>query len=93
MSAPNLGRVSGQLADQLAYLNSPAAIAHEIAALEEAIKSGDSSEATATLLKDWRAVKRAQAQLVGKDAEQLPLASEGAVEVADGIAGNLAGGQ
>ena len=37
---PDLGRVAGSLAEQLAWLNSPAAIAGEIARLEEAIGAG-----------------------------------------------------
>jgi len=65
MRATNdLGRVFGTLADALAWLNSPAAIAGEISTLERAQAQGDSSEATRVLLRDWKAVQRAQASLV-----------------------------
>jgi len=50
----DLGRVSGSLAEALAWLTSPAAIAGEIAALERAQAQGDTSAVTAVLLKDWR---------------------------------------
>lgn len=65
----SLGRVAGTLAEQLAYLHSPAAIQGEIGRLEAAIRGGDASEATATLLRDWQAVAKAQRQLVGKEEE------------------------
>ncbi len=68
-TGPDLGRVSGTLCEALAWLNSPAAIAHEIAALERAQVAGDTSEATRVLLADWRAVQRAQATLVQSDDE------------------------
>lgn len=61
---PNLGRVGGQLAEALAWLNSPAAVAGEIARLERAQADGDNSEATRALLADWRAVRAAQRRLV-----------------------------
>ncbi len=60
----DLGRVSGSLAEALAWLTSPAAIAGEISALERAQAQGDTSEATRVLLKDWRRVQKAQASLV-----------------------------
>lgn len=60
----DLGRVSGSLCEALAWLTSPAAIAGEISALEQAQSAGDTSEATRVLLRDWRAVQRAQATLV-----------------------------
>ncbi len=66
---PDLGRVSGSLCEALAWLNSPAAIAGEIAALERAQAQGDTSEATRVLLRDWRAVRQVQATLVQLDAE------------------------
>lgn len=59
----NLGHVSGTLAEQLAYLNSPAAIDAEIRWHERAIAGGDTSAATRQLLADWRAVRRAQSRL------------------------------
>ena len=62
---PDLGRVGGEVAEALAWLNSPALIAGEIASLETAIREGDRSEATGVQLADWRAVRRAQAKLVG----------------------------
>jgi hypothetical protein len=62
-----LGRVGGQLAEALAWLTSPAAIAGEIVALERLQAGGDTSEATRTLLRDWRAIQRAQATLVQLD--------------------------
>lgn len=68
-SAPDLGRVSGSLAEALAWLNSPATIAGEIGALERLQAQGDTSEATRVLLRDWRAIQRAQATLVQRDAE------------------------
>lgn len=83
----NLGRVGGSLAESLAWLNSPAAIRGEIGRLEAAVAGGDTSEATTTLLRDWQAVRRAQARLVGQDAEQLPLPGEVAAEVAGEVAG------
>jgi len=68
MAPPNrttdLGRVSGSLCEALAWLTSPAAIAGEISALEKAQATGDTTEATRVLLRDWRAVQRAQATLV-----------------------------
>jgi hypothetical protein len=66
---PDLGRVSGSLCEALAWLDSPAAIAGEIAALERAQAQGDTSEATRVLLRDWRAVRQVQATLVQLDAE------------------------
>jgi len=60
----DLGRVSGQLCEALAWLNSPAAIEGEISTLEQAQATGDTTEATRVLLRDWRAVQRAQATLV-----------------------------
>ncbi len=63
-SAPDLGRVGDSLAEALAWLNSPATIAGEISALERAQAQGDTSEATRVLLRDWRAIQRAQATLV-----------------------------
>ncbi len=60
----DLGRVSGSLCEALAWLTSPAAIAGEISALEQAQATGDTTEATRVLLRDWRAVQRAQATLV-----------------------------
>ncbi len=70
MRATNdLGRVSGQLAEALAWLTSPAAIAGEIGALERAQAGGDDSEATRALLRDWRAIQRVQATLVRPDDE------------------------
>jgi hypothetical protein len=69
VSMTALGRVSGSLAEQLASLNSPAAIAGEIARLEEAIKGGDASAATRVLLKDWQAVARAQRRLLAQEGE------------------------
>jgi len=69
MSATSsLGRVGGVLAESLAWLNSPAAIAGEIGRLERAIAAGDRSEATRTQLADWRAVRAAQAWLVTPEA-------------------------
>ncbi len=66
MHRPDLGRVGGELAEALAWLNSPATIAGEIARLEAAQREGDRSEATGVQLADWRAVRRAQAKLVRK---------------------------
>ena len=65
----NLGRVGGEIATSLAYLNSPSRIDAEIAHHERAIAGGDRSEATAALLKDWRAVRDAQRKLVGKETD------------------------
>lgn len=65
----DLGHVSGTLCEALAWLNSPAAIASEISALERAMAQGDISEATRALLRDWRAVQRAQVTLVQLDDE------------------------
>ncbi len=62
-----LGRVGGQLAESLAYLNSPAAIEGEIRRLERAQAAGDRSEATRVQLADWRGVRAAQARLVAQD--------------------------
>lgn len=66
---PDLGRVSGSLCEALAWLNSPAAIAGEISALERAQASGDTTEPTRVLLRDWRSVRQVQATLVQLDAE------------------------
>lgn len=68
MTATSLGRVSGALAEQLAYLNSPAKIAGEIRHHERAIADGDTSPETRALLADWRRVKAAQARLVAAGA-------------------------
>lgn len=65
----DLGRVSGSLCEALAWLTSPAAIAGEIVALERAQAAGDTSEATRVLLRDWKAIQRAQATLVQTDGE------------------------
>jgi len=65
----DLGRVSGSLAEALAWLTSPAAIAGEISALERQQAAGDTSEVTAVLLRDWRAIQKAQAGLVAVDDE------------------------
>ena len=68
MSA-SLGRVGGQLAESLAWLNSPARIAGEIAHLETAVRAGDTSEATKVQLADWRAIRDCQRRLLaGEDA-------------------------
>lgn len=63
----NLGRVGGTLAEALAWLNSPAAIAGELAQLERAQRDGDDSDATRVLLADWRAVQRAQRAIVADE--------------------------
>ena len=68
----DLGRVGGEVAEALAWLNSPAMIAGAIAMLEAAQREGDRSEATGVQLADWGAVQRAQAKLVGGD-KQGPL--------------------
>ncbi len=62
----SLGRVGGALAESLAWLNSPGAIAGEIRRLERAIAAGDRSEATRVQLADWRAVRVAQARVVSE---------------------------
>ncbi len=67
ITTTNLGRVGGEIATSLAYLNAPARIDAEIAHHERAITAGDRSEATAALLKDWRAVRDAQRRLVGEE--------------------------
>ena len=54
---PDLGRVGGEMAEALAWLNSPATIAAEIAR----------REATGVQLANRRAVQRGQAKLVGGD--------------------------
>lgn len=69
MSASSLGRVGGQLAESLAWLNSPAAIAGELRRLEGLQGAGESTEVTRALLADWRAVRAAQAALVQRDDE------------------------
>ncbi len=68
-SAPDLGRVGDSLAEALAWLNSPATIAGEISGLERQQAAGDTSAATAVLLRDWRAIQKAQAGLVAVDDE------------------------
>jgi hypothetical protein len=70
MYRPDLGRVGGEVAEALAWLNSPAMIAGEIAMLEAAQREGDRSEATGVQLADWRAVQRAQAKLIGGDKQE-----------------------
>ena len=70
MYRPDLGRVGGEVAEALAWLNSPATIAAEIAQLEAAQREGDRSEATGVQLADWLAVQRAQAKLVGGDKQE-----------------------
>jgi len=67
---PDLGRVGGEVAEVLAWLNSPATIAAEIARLEAAQREGDRSAATGAQRADWRAVQRAQAKLVGGDKQE-----------------------
>ena len=61
---PDLGRVGSEVADALAWLNSPATIASEIGRLEAAIRDGDWSDATRAQLADWQTVQQAQRQLV-----------------------------
>jgi len=69
-----LGRVDTALTEALAWLNSPAAIANEIARLEAAQHDGDDSEATRALLADWRAVREAQGRLAAiEEAEAVRL--------------------
>ncbi len=67
ITTTNLGRVGGEIATSLAYLNSPARIDAEIAHHERAIAGGDSSEVTRAQLADWRGVRAAQARLVTQD--------------------------
>lgn len=61
---PDLGRVGSEVAEALAWLNSPATIASEIGRLEAAIHDGDWSDATRAMLHDWQAVQQAQRLLV-----------------------------
>ncbi len=65
MQRADLGRVGGEMAEALAWLNSPATIAGEIARLEAAMQDGDRTEATRAQLADWRAVRRAQGRVTG----------------------------
>jgi len=70
MSAPPyLGNLGAALCEALAYLHSPASIDHEIAHLLQAQARGDRSAETAAQLADWRAVRAAQARLVGTPTE------------------------
>ena len=62
-----LGRVGGALAESLAWLNSPAKIAAEIAHLEAAVRAGDTSEATRAQLADWRAIRDCQRRLLAEE--------------------------
>ena len=80
MSATHLGRVGGQLAEQLAWLTAPAAIAGEIARLEQAMAAGDTSEETRVLLDDWRAIRDKQRELVGGTEQQQALDLAGAAD-------------
>ncbi len=66
MSA-SLGRVGGQLAESLAWLNSPAKIAAEIAYLTQQIALGDTSEATKAQLADWRSIKEKKRELLQEE--------------------------
>ena len=66
----HLGKVGGALAEQLAWLNAPAAIAGELARHERAIAAGDRSEGTRAQLADWRTIQAAQARLVGAVPQQ-----------------------
>jgi len=69
ITTTNLGRVGGEIAASLAYLNSPARIDAEIAHLETAVRAGDTSEATKVQLADWRAIRDCQRRLMaGEDA-------------------------
>ena len=68
ITTTSLGRVGGELATSLAYLNSPARIDAEIAHHERAVAAGDSSEATRAQLADWRAVREAQRRLLAEEA-------------------------
>ena len=64
-----LGQVGGAVAEALAWLNSPAAIAGEVRRLEAAILAGDETEAARALLADWRAAQTAQRRLVAAQEE------------------------
>lgn len=65
----DLGRADNTLCEALAWCHSPAFIAAEIAALERQQAAGDTSEVTAVLLRDWKAIQKAQAGLVAVDDE------------------------
>ena len=69
---PDLGRVGGEMAEALAWLNSPATIAAEIARLDMAQREGDHTEGTRVQLADWRAVQRAQVKLIGSEQREAP---------------------
>ncbi len=58
ITTTNLGRVGGEIAASLAYLNSPARIDAEIAHHERAVAA----------LADWRAVREAQRRLLAEEA-------------------------
>ena len=68
ITTTNLGRVGGEIATSLAYLNSPARIDAEIAHHERAVAAGDSSEAVRAQLADWRTVREAQRRLLAEEA-------------------------
>lgn len=61
--------MGGEVAEALAWLNSPAAIAAEVRRLEAAILAGDETEAARALLADWRAAQTAQRRLVAAQEE------------------------
>ncbi len=67
ITTTNLGRVGGEIATSLAWLNSPGRIHAEIARLEGLRREGDTSPATAALLNDWHSVRDAQRRLVGEE--------------------------
>ncbi len=68
MRTTHYGKVDDQLAESLAWLNSPAAIAGEIARLKCAIQEGDDTAETRVLLADWLAMREAQRRLfAGED--------------------------
>lgn len=64
-----LGRLSGDLLDSYAWLNSPAAIAGEIARLESVVRGGEATSDTHVQLQDWRAIRAAQRALLAAQGE------------------------
>ncbi len=73
-----LGRVGGELAESLAWLNSPAAIEGELRHYAAAVAAGDTSPATAQLLADWRTIQSTQARMLGAVPQQGALELAGA---------------
>lgn len=64
---PGLGSLGEALVEAYAYITSPARIDWEIAHLVQLQAQGDTSEAVAVQLADWRSIKACQRRILGEE--------------------------